>query len=169
MRKFTYNDYSNFLPVWKCQTDRLALLSPFPESICCSPWGLFLEPVSRVFCRCQSRFENPYKRILPTIYTCNSPPHLGLPAWLELRRRDDIESDEGSARWTGCPYWLWCLHALKSCWSTVYIFSECETPDRVFLSNCVTNLSLVLPSCGQKDTWCTQSWYSPPHPRRVPR
>ena len=47
---------SNFLPVWKCQTVRLALLSPFPESTCCWLWGLFLELVSRVSCRCQSRF-----------------------------------------------------------------------------------------------------------------
>lgn len=47
---------SNFLPVWKCQTDRLALLSPFPESTCCWLWGLFLGLESRVSCRCQSRF-----------------------------------------------------------------------------------------------------------------
>ena len=132
------------------------------EACFSSPWVEFSVDVSQ-------DLKTLYKRILPTIYTCNFPHHLGLPAWLELRRRDDIESDEGSARWTGCLYWLWCLHALKSCWSTVYIFSECETPDRVFLSNCLTNLSLVLPSCGQKDTWCTQSWYSPPRPRRVPR
>ena len=160
---------SNFLPVWKCQTDRLALLSPFPESTCCWLWGLFLGLESRVSCRCQSRFVSDVWKNFPDAYTCNFPHHLGRQAWSGLQRTDDIESDEGLARWTGCPYLLWCLHALQSCWSTVYIFSECGTPDRVYLSNCVTDLNLALPSCGQIDIWCTQSWYSPPRSRRVPR